>query len=363
MVPKLYYKDKIYDTTKYHIIPQGASPQISLALLFINNWLDKKENFIFFTSGSTGSAKEIKSLRTQIEASANATIQFLQLNQNPQHVFICLHMHTVGASIMLARALLLGANITLCDATANPLKNITHNNFTFASFVPLQIHTILADEVSAQRLKKIHNVLIGGAAIVPELEMLLTKHKNNIWHSYGMTETLSHIALRRVGEEVFFTPLPGVQIDLNKKNCLLIKAEVTNNIWLETNDVARINKNNTFEIIGRIDNVINSGGYKIYPEKIEAAIHKTRLLKHDFFVGSKASTGFTNMAVIAVACADEKEKQMLYNMFDAIKNELQKHLYKYEIPKQIICIDKIFYTPNQKIDRAKTNEIISNQGV
>lgn len=360
-VAKLYFKDLVFDTNTIHPIVEECELQLKQALVFMNKWNEHSQSFVFYTSGSTGKPKEIIASRKQIEASASATIQFLQLKQDSAHVLICLHMHTVGASIMLARALLLNADITLCEASANPLLHVESNIFSFASFVPLQIESILNNEKSKPKFESIENVIIGGANISFPLEQQLASMKNNIWHSYGMTETLSHIALRRVGKEKAFNPLPSVEVALNTSTCLKIKAAVTNNNWIETNDIALIHEDGSFEIFGRSDFVINSGAYKIHPEKVEEAIRKIWPFNHSFFIGSIGDNQLTSAAVLAVECLDENEQQNILNAFIKLQTELRSLIHKYEIPKRILFVEKIFYSNNLKLDRIKSNQTLSNQ--
>ncbi|MEI6881096.1 MAG: AMP-binding protein [Bacteroidota bacterium] len=358
---KLYFKDLVFDTSTVHPIAEDCELQLKRALVFINNWNNNSASFVFSTSGSTGIAKEIMSSRKEVEASASATIQFLKLKQDSEHVLICLQMHTVAAAIMLARALMLNADITLCEASSNPLLQVDSSKISFASFVPLQVESTLKNEVTKAAFQKINHVILGGAALSYKLESELATFKNHIWHSYGMTETLSHIALRRVGKEKAFRPMPLVELALLDNSCLMIKAPVCNNEWIKTNDVATIHQDGSFEILGRSDFVINSGAYKIHPERVEEAIQKLWPFVHSFFVGAVEDNLLTLAAVLAVECNDETEQEKIALTFDKIKSDLQGQIHKYEIPKRIIFVEKIFYSQNLKLDRIKSNQALHNQ--
>lgn len=360
-VAKLYFKDLVFDTNTVHPIDEDCELQLKQALVFMNKWNEHSQSFVFYTSGSTGNPKEIMTSRKQIEASASATIQFLQLKQDAEHVLICLQMHTVGAAIMLARALMLNADITLCEASSNPLLQINSSKISFASFVPLQVESILNNESTKFAFQKINHVILGGAALSYKLENELADFENHIWHSYGMTETLSHIALRRVGKDKTFRPMPSVELALSESSCLRIKAPVSNNEWIETHDVATIHEDGSFEILGRSDFVINSGAYKIHPERVEEAIQKHWPFEHSFFVGSVEDSFLTHAAVLAVECNDEKEQEKISLAFDKIKSDLLSQIHKYEIPKRIVFAEKIFYTQNLKLDRIKSNQALHNQ--
>jgi O-succinylbenzoic acid--CoA ligase len=360
-VAKLYFKELAFDTNAIHTIAEDCELQLKQALVFINKWNEHRQSFVFYSSGSTGNPKEIMAIRKQIEASASATIQFLQLKQDAEHVLICLQMHTVGAALMLARALMLNADITLCEASSNPLLQIDSSKISFASFVPLQVDSILKNESTKAAFQKINHVMLGGTALSYKLENELTAFKNHIWHSYGMTETLSHIALRRVGKEKAFRPMPLVDLALSSSSCLMIKAPVSNNEWIETHDVAAIHEDGSFEILGRSDFVINSGAYKIHPERVEEAIQKYWPFAHSFFVGAVEDSLLTHAAVLAVECNDEKEQEKMALSFDKIKLDLHNQIHKFEIPKRIVFVEKIFYTQNLKLDRIKSNQALHNQ--
>jgi O-succinylbenzoic acid--CoA ligase len=360
-VAKLYFKNLIFDTSSIYPVVEDYELQLKQALAFINKWNDHNENFVFYTSGTTGKPKEIMASRKQIEASASATIQFLQLKQNAEHVLICLQMHTVGAAIMLARALILNADITLCEASSNPLMTIDSPTFSFASFVPFQVERILKNEATKAAFQKINHVILGGATLSYKLENELAAFENHIWHSYGMTETLSHIALRKVGKENTFRPMPFVELALSSSSCLMIKAPMCNNQWIETNDIATIHDDASFEIFGRSDFVINSGAYKIHPERVEEAIQKLWPFVHSFFVGAVEDSLLIQAAVLTVECNDEKEQEKIRLAFDKIKSDLHGQIHKYEIPKRIVFVEKIFYTKNLKLDRIKSNQAIHNQ--
>lgn len=319
-----------------------------LALQFLSKLIKRKEKFSFFTSGSTGKPKQIYFDKKQIIQSAQSTIDVLKLKPNKEHFLICLDVENVAGAMMLARAFCVNANATLLEATSNPLKNISlKHSYTFASFVPLQLQKMLTEDKTAQKkLERFKNILVGGSSINSELEKKLAAVKTKIWHTYGMTETLSHVALRRVGIEKNFTLLPNTKAKLTDENCLMISSPSTKNKWIETNDIVEL-KGKKLKLLGRKDFVINSGGLKLIPEKIETKIAEIGVTDCSFFISSVTDKLLGEKVVLFI----ETKKSMNKKVLKTIETGLKKSLSKYELPKEIILKKQFVYTSNGKIDR------------
>lgn len=323
-----------------------------LALQFLSKLIKRKEEFSFFTSGSTGKPKQIYFDKKQIIQSAQSTIDVLKLKPNKEHFLICLNVENVAGAMMLARAFCVNANATLLEATSNPLKNILpKHSYTFASFVPLQLQKMFTEDKTAQKkLERFKNILVGGSSINPESEKKLATVKTKIWHTYGMTETLSHVALRRVGKEKNFTLLPNIKAKLTDENCLMICSPSTKNKWIETNDIVEL-KGRKLKLLGRKDFVINSGGAKLIPEKIETEIAKIvsdcNVTDCSFFISSLPDKLLGEKVVLFI----ETKKSMNKKVLKTIEIGLKKMLSKYELPKEIILKKQFVYTSNGKIDR------------
>ncbi|MFI5221577.1 MAG: AMP-binding protein, partial [Bacteroidia bacterium] len=272
--------------------PDKSSPQLNQAVLLANDWLNRKENFIFHTSGSTGIPKKIILTRSQLEASASATIKTLQLNKK-ENVFVCLNTHLIAGAMMIVRGLVLGCEIFIVDPTSDPLKLLSDNHvMTFSSFVPMQLHHLLeGDSVSLKKLNRFKNILVGGASINRKLEEKFSQLECRCFHTYGMTETVSHIALREIGKEKYFTSMEGVELKKDENNCLQIRSPSTKNDWIKTNDVVELITEKQFSVLGRSDEVINTGGIKIFPQRIESALEvifeEMNLRVTEFFVASE----------------------------------------------------------------------------
>jgi o-succinylbenzoate---CoA ligase len=322
------------------------------AISFLENWFHNND-FIFQSSGSTGVPKQFIFTKNELIWSATQTNNYLSLNQKPPHFFICLDIHLVAGAMLLARAILLNTKVTIINPSTNPFETLTENHsYTFTSLVPMQLQSILNTSNGENILNKFDNILLGGAPASDSLIKQCVHLKVNIWATYGMTETLSHIALRNLKTENSFQLLPNNEIALSEKNTLKIKNIITKNQWLQTNDLAAITPNG-FSILGRIDFIINSGGFKVNALKIENEIAAYLTFKKTpefpYFVGSLPDKILGEKVVIYIekACSEMIE-------FSLLKTYLKDHLKPYEIPKQIVFVNEFYYTASQKIDRVKS---------
>jgi O-succinylbenzoic acid--CoA ligase len=364
---KTYPIDWLRDSA-VEIERQVLSPYEKDVLCFCRQWLSGQETFSLTTSGSTGQPKPIVLTRKQMIASARLTGQTLGL-QPGDKALVCLSTQYIAGMMMLVRGFELDLQLTIVTPTGNPLREFpAGSRFDFCAFVPLQLQRILAespDKVSI--LDGMKAILVGGAPVSPDLEQQLQTIAAPVYHTYGMTETVTHVALRRLnGPEAndYFVPLPGVDLGLDRRGCLTIKAEMTNNQTVYTNDQVELRPDGSFTWLGRIDNVINSGGVKVQVEKVEAALedvlrtfHDGRLGKRRFIVGRlpHAQLGQAVVAIIEGNPFSPDEQVEL-------QTKLEKTLTKYEIPRTFHFLPAIPETPTGKIDRiACLQKIASTQ--
>lgn len=322
------------------------------AFTFIEKWF-KNEVFVFQSSGSTGAPKQFIFNKDELIWSATQTIDYLGLKKKPQHFFICLDINLVGGAMLLARAILLNADITIVNPSSNPLDKLPINHpYTFVSLVPMQLQHAINQSYSKSVLNGFKNVLLGGAPTSQALKQQCTDFKINIWETYGMTETLSHIALRNIKSTSGFVLLPNNEIDLSEFQTLKVKNKITQKKWLVTNDLAEITTNG-FNILGRADFVINTGGKKVNPIKVESQIENYLRHQHiesfPFFIGSLPDIYLGQKVVMFVENKNQNKVNYLH-----LKNYLQGYLNTFEIPKEIYSLTTFYYTPSQKIDRNKT---------
>jgi|SRR6218665_529989 len=299
---------------------------------FLLDWFDSKSYIEMQTSGTTGNPKIISVSKQAMVESALATGDFFELNPGNK-ALQCLPVKYVAGKMMLVRAMILGLDLEFVAPSSHPLKN-NEIDYDFVAMVPLQ------SQNSIPELKKVKKMIVGGAAVNKTLEKQLLKLPTEVYETYGMTETITHIAARKLGEKAF-TVLPNVTISYDDRNCLVIHAPRISDEVIITNDIVELVNENQFIFIGRMDNVINSGGIKLIPEQIEEKL--AGKINERFFIGSKPDNELGEKVVLVI----EGEKQDL----DA---SLYEGLDKYEKPKEVIFIPKFKETPNGKIMRKET---------
>jgi O-succinylbenzoic acid--CoA ligase len=273
-------------------------PYEQSVLTFCRNWLKGQQKFVIHTSGSTGHPKAISLHRQQMIASAKLTGQALDLKPGYKSL-VCLSVDYIAGMMMLVRGLELGLHSTIIYPNQNPLANFSPDiQFDFMAMVPLQLQATLAGSVQEKtHLNKMKAVLIGGAPINYGLAQAVKTLTVPLYHTYGMTETVSHVALKRLnGPEASerFKPQPGVELGLDERGCLHITAPMTLGQKLQTNDLVDLHADGSFTWLGRVDHVINSGGVKVQIENVEAALaevlhqpHFSPYSQARFFVGSQ----------------------------------------------------------------------------
>ena len=326
-------------------------------LRFCFEWLNGQNTFEIHTSGSTGIPKSILWTRELMIWSIKNTALALQLKKG-MHGLLCIDSNKAGGKMMLARALFLEMSLEIVEPQSYPFQNTNSVLFDFAAMVPIQIHQLHTSGGIAE-LEKVDVLIIGGAPLTIGLNLALQSLKTKIYSTYGMTETASHIALKKINggdKQESFIPLNEVQITKNDNDCAIIKTPFHNN--LVTNDIIEIHEHNSFEVIGRYDNIINSGGYKISLEKVEAAIDKVLTeLKINFFnfCAYKQPDEKLGEELIIIFETEPLQKSIEDQILDGLKS----HLDKFEIPKHFYYLGKLAYTASGKIDRGMSGEIVN----
>lgn len=324
----------------------------------LQNWFNKN-SVCFNTSGTTGAAKTFCFTHQQIQLSAQASIQAFGLSKQTRFL-LCMQPQFVGAAMLVYRAALLGAELGVVGPSKNPLKDLPlAHGYNFVSLVPYQLNHILACPASTEKLKAFDTILIGGAAIDPALEQAIVKHQLNAYHSYGMTETLSHIALLKIGHEKAFKILPGVKIGLTNEHCLFIETP-WNQTPITTKDCASILADGRFTIQGRLDFLINSGGIKMNPELLEQHIAQylfSKGIQNRPFVIAWNQHAELGQALLLVT----EHELFAQNVFEGICKALQISIHPYAFPKAQIALPAFPRTESGKIDRFKIIEQAQNQ--
>lgn len=339
-------------------------------LSFCGQWLSGVQEFEVATSGSTGEPKFISINRSQMVLSARMTGQALRLKQGDRAI-VCLSPCYIGGLMMLVRGLVLDLELTIVEPTGDPFESLnletkTPQHFDFTALVPLQLESMVSSGTEHISLvNKMKAILVGGAPVSGALLKKIQTVEAPIYHTFGMTETVSHIALRRLnGREASesFKPLPSVEIGTDERGCLTIKSPVTNDRRIVTNDLVEIKPDNSFIWLGRIDHVINTGGVKVQAEKVESAIEEALCEIEGGVYG--------NCEFFVGPLPDEKYGQVVAAIFEGpnfsqdtqnkLRAKLSEKLNKYEIPKNMYFLRTFLRTPNGKIDRKANLRIFAH---
>jgi O-succinylbenzoic acid--CoA ligase len=318
----------------YSFIKEGEEFE-SVVGEFVLDWFDSKSYLEMTTSGTTGAPKTIRIQKQAMVNSAIATGNFLDL-QPGNKTLHCLPVKYIGGKMMLVRGFVLGLDIDFVEPSSHPMRNKT-DNYDFVAMVPLQVQN------SLNELKNVKKLIVGGAKMSSSLEKDLSKLKMNVYETYGMTETITHIAVKKLGEKIF-SVLPNVSIGQDKRNCLIIDAPMVVAEQVVTNDLVELISETQFVLLGRIDHVVNSGGIKLIPEQIEEKL--SSFITARFFVAGIPDLLLGEKLVLII----EGEQQ-------GLDRSIFESLEKYEKPKEIIYVPKFLETHNGKVKR---NEILSS---
>lgn len=332
----------------------SLSPYFEGALQFCREWLMGAENFDLQTSGSTGIPKSISIHRKQMEISANATRCFFNIPDEAD-LLGCLNIQMIGGKMMLVRAMEWNSNIYLVEPSSDPLTHFGQDHkFIFGAMVPLQLSSSIENPHSFQQLSNIQNLIIGGAPLNSDLKDKAGKLPINVYQTFGMTETVSHVALAKIksGEELIYQALPGVDLTITEDNRLIISAPMAKEKTLITNDIVKLYPNNSFSWMGRSDFTINSGGIKIQPEDVENQISSQinkMFANSRFFIFGEKNKNFGQIICLLIEQSAGNNEQVELFLQD-LKNQVSKYL----VPKKIYFLESFEETASGKINRPAT---------
>lgn len=345
---QLTFENQVFRSlSDFELDSREFPPYAQAAIVFCKAWLAGQDQFIQHTSGSTGIPKPIQISRNQMIASAQATGAFFRI-QSKTHLLCCLNPEYIAGRMMLVRALVWNCPIELVEPSANPFKiRITAPDFI--ALVPLQVEAMFEDSHSLALLKKTDYVIIGGAPVSESLKKSLLDHGIPAWQTYGMTETVSHIALAKIqAGPLEYQILPEVQIGQDERGALWVLSPMSGPEKIQTNDLVEMKSESIFIWIGRVDFVINSGGIKLFPELLEQRTEPIFRRLHPglrfFFFGEKdQKLGERLVLIVESKTNPQLESELL--------RELATVLTKFELPKAIYFNPNFTYTPNGKINR------------
>ena len=313
---------------------------------FLNEWWSTSKIIIAQTSGSTGIPKKIELEKSSMLVSAGATGKFFSLN-NKSRICNPLPAKFIAGKMMLVRSVIWDCAIECVKPTSNPLAEIK-SQVDFVVMTPHQLKCGL--KYNIKRLQLIDTLLLGGSPISKELENQIVDIDSKIFLGYGMTETMSHVALRRVNGSLktdVYEAVHGIRFEQDDRSCLVIHTDELLEERLITNDIIKLVNEKKFIWLGRFDNVVNSGGIKLYPRKIEEKI--ASFIKKNFYIKGENDPILGERIVLYL-----EDKTWSSAQTKNLMIKLQKCLDHVEIPKEVIVVDKFEYTENGKLIR-KTN--------
>jgi len=311
-------------------------------LRFIIRFLGPSDDIVQESSGTTGIPKEIHLTRISMIRSALQTTKKFRLGKE-HTALLCLPTNYIAGKMMIVRALVTGMDLVWIEPTACPALTID-KTVDLCAMVPMQVYNLTGQ---GRSLSCIKNLLIGGSELSPDLENRLKKIPSGIYETFGMAETCSHIAIRRINGRratPWFNAMPGVTISTDSRGCLIIEADFLPDRII-TNDVVEIAGNNRFLWKGRIDNLINSGGIKISPEHLEKRI--VEILDHEIYVTGIPDNKLGQKLIMVTThpCSTDENVAML----DTLRNKLPPH----HLPADIMVFTSFPRNRSLKIDRTR----------
>lgn len=307
---------------------------------FIDEWENGKDYVVAHTSGSTGTPKEILLPKADMACSAQATIRRFGITSESR--MLCpLSASYIAGKMMIVRALLSGCELIMEQPSNHPLHS-DYGKIDLMAVVPSQCHGLLQNRYAGKFLR---NLIVGGAPLTYELEHALCRMPWQTFATYGMTETCSHVALRKTGSRSY-TAMPGITFSIDNRGCLIINAPEYSFGKLATNDIVELSSADSFKWLGRFDNVINSGGIKFYPEQLE------KLLEHafdfPFFFKGMPDSKWGEAIEMIIECQDADKRT---HIISQAEKACMQHLPHHAIPKRITIVDALPRTDNGKLLR------------
>lgn len=316
-------------------------------LNFLKEWFTDSPEITVHTSGSTGQPKPILVRKEQMMRSAEMTCSFLNLKEKDK-TLLCLPLSYIAGKMIVVRSLVASLDLYPVIPSGHPLSE---NNipFQFAAMIPLQVYNSFQNPEEKKKLEQIEKLIIGGSPIDYALREKIATLPKAAYATYGMTETLSHIALQRLnGKEASprYTPFPSVELSLTEEKNLTVYAPLVNDKKLVTNDIAHIYPDGSFKILGRKDNIIITGGIKIQIEEVENQL--APVISTPFAITSQPHPKFGEIVVLLVKHPVD---------LPLLKEKINSKLSIYQRPKKIYSVENIPFTTSGKINRAATKQL------
>ena len=335
-----YYDQKTLKEVAYNFIKEGDIYENYMGD-FLLDWLDANDSIYLECSGNNSlNEKKIKVKKQFLVNSAISTGNYFSVTVGDKALH-CLPANFIAGKMMLIRAMILGLEIDLISPSKMPFyKN--DKSYDFVAMTPIQAFH------SLNKLQKVKKLIIGGAYLSNSLQQKLIKLKVKAYETYGMMETLSHIAIREMNDPLSeFKCLPNIEVKTDNRNCLVIDAPKLGIESLVTNDEVEIYSSNHFKLVGRVDHIIKLEDYKIHPEQIERKLSQN--LSFHFFIDKIKDSNAIEKLVIVIKDDPEIKIEKLKEQIIGCKS-----LKDYETPKAVLCFKNFIQTYSGKIKRKET---------
>lgn len=309
---------------------------------FFKEWADERDFILGKTSGSTGDPKTIKLSKRAMLASAELTNSFFNLKAGDS-ILLCLSVNYIAGKMMLVRAIAGGLNVVVAKPSSEPDWK---GSVALAAMVPMQVQQLLSSAKGRKALSMVENLIVGGSPLSRDCAEKLSDLPVNAYMTYGMTETVSHVALSKIGRETrpVYTAMRGVRFSLDNRGCLVISAPHLSEENVVTNDVAELISDMSFVWKGRFDNVINTGGVKVHPEVVEDSLRG--MIDRRFYVMAEPDDKFGEIVVLKIEGTPLSD-----DLLRKLQSDMARRLSKFERPKKILFLAKFRETDSGKVIR------------
>jgi o-succinylbenzoate---CoA ligase len=322
-------------------VDEGRRTEIEV---FLNEWYSTEETVLVNSSGSTGTPKTIAIEKKHMLQSAKKTLEFLRLKKEDT-AYLCLSTETIAGKMMVIRCILGELKLIVGPISANSLSTYP-TKIDFTAIVPLQLEHVLSNHPT--RLQSIQSVIVGGAPVSDRLINELREKQLTVFQTYGMTETISHVAMRKIGiqSEEFYTALPRTTFSLGKQANLIIQSPDIGIEHLETTDCVELLSPTQFSWKGRTDFIINSGGKKIVPEEVEKII--STIIERPFFISAVEDQSLGQKVILVIEGIESIQINKII---------LAELLPKFQVPKEVVYFNEFIRTANGKINRLESMKL------
>ena len=335
-----------------------AKGRFLTAVNFCRGYLQGQSEYLVKTSGSTGPPKTISLSRHQLKTSAQMTIDALALKPGYKSL-VCISTDHIGGKMMLVRGMELGMDLYLVAPSSHiNIKSLP--GIDFVALVPLQVQALIQSDHGRDFMSSCRSIIIGGVTVEESLLKNLEQFRCPIYHTFGMTETASHFALRRLNgpeKQQTYHALEGIELSTDDRGCLIVSGEITNNKPLITNDLIQLTNSNTFRWLGRWDRVVNTGGYKVHPETLQPTIQRifnSINLDADFVVLGLEHSRWGQQVTLVL-----ETEPLSKDLESQIINMLNKELHPYQLPKEFRYLRVFPKTSSGKLDLTKVNQLLA----